>query len=91
LIKLAPWNFLAVFAKSGYPQVKEEVVRAIQKTGAAEKEYQKILDNGTPFSTKALSFLKDNAYDILAAIPVVKDFVPPLKSVAKLMTRTMTK
>jgi hypothetical protein len=79
LIKLTTGNFIAIFAKCGYDEIKNHIKETIKKQLDGGNEYQKVFDYGTPLTFKANKFLQENAGTILCAIPVVKDILPAAK------------
>jgi hypothetical protein len=84
LIKLTTANFIAVFARSGYGEIKKQIKGVITAHKEHEETYQAIFASGEPLSTKVKGFLQEYGVDILSAIPVIKEIMPPVRIAAKI-------
>jgi len=76
LIRLSDWAFVAVFAKCGYGDVIRKNIGDAMKVWLRERgEFENLFKKGVPVSAALKGFLKENASDILKAVPVVGDFL----------------
>lgn len=82
LIRLTTWNFIAIFARCGYTELRDQLKATIAGNLKDKAEQQKLFDYGVPLSYKIKSFLKDNSGALLGAIPGVKDMMTAAKAAA---------